>query len=213
MILQNRIVFRDGENLVIVLKECSREEAALVLQALDSLSLDGVPGWTQAPDADVKPVYDAPENIPVIPDEAPVPEDAVPEYEDPVFPDGKYCGMTISEVLGTHKDNGFAVLAHFLKKKTYPQMPIKEELVRYLVKRLEKYRDNPFEAIAGWDRNACRNFFAYFGEFLLSEKGKKVACEQTGMQDFKTFLEKGTDENLRALIARLIDSVYKKYGK
>lgn len=137
-IISNRVAFWDGDNFVIVTKNCTREQAAKMMSVLAACDL-GIE--EQAPDSYAEPADEMEETLPVIPDDVAeaiasvaqveaeeAPEEAVQE-EEMLFPSGKYAGMSPSEVLKRHGGKGFANLS-FIRSRLPQGHPMVDAIKR-----------------------------------------------------------------------------------
>ena len=197
MIVSNRVAFWDGDNFVIVTKNCTKEHAQRILDALNKADLMDT---QMAPAAEAEPLTEPEEIMPVIPDDL----FTDPEPGEIRFSSGKYAGLTPWEVLEQYKDKGYGNLS-FLAMKGIPEalkVEIRVAQDAYFKKRFEKSKD-PFKDVSSATMDFCKTFFLYFDN-VLSDEQKNSIAEQAGYIDFKTFLENASLEQLQSLIASII---------
>lgn len=199
-VVSNRIVFWDGDNFVVVSKNCSQEQALKIMQALASADL----GVEIVADAPVSPVKEPEEVMPVDPEQ----RDKPPVFDSPK----RYAGKTPVDVLGAEKDKGFANLL-FLRRKVHPQLrsAIEEALQEYFQRRFQGCTD-AFEYAGKLTEKQCDTFFKYFGG-VASEADQNVVREGHGSLNYEQAWKESNIEQKRALVAALIDKYAAKKEK
>ncbi len=230
----NRITFWDGDNFIIVTKKCTKDQAKRLLAAIAEADLGDVemaPPAALEPEPD-EPEYIPviPEELVVeeteektaaelIPDQTVqiTRPDNVVEFSDPgseekiLFSSTRYIGLSPEEVLEQEGDKGYANMAFLVKRaKTSPEKyPMDENLIRAIEKSNAVYFRNkfehmdPFEYAKGLGRAECQNFYRFFSA-VLSEDAESDVLKQSGYQDMKQFIDEGTGEQLKALVAVMI---------
>jgi len=197
MIISNRVAFWDGDNFVIVTKNCTKEHAQRILDALNKADLMDT---QMAPAAEAEPLMEQEEIMPVIPEDL----FTDPEPGEIRFSTGKYAGLTPWAVLEQYKDKGYGNLS-FLARKSIPDAlrnEIRAAQKAYFKKRFEKSKD-PFKDVSNATMEFCKTFFLYFDN-VLSDEQKKSIAEQAGYIDFNAFIESASLEQLQSLIASII---------
>lgn len=213
MIVSNRIAFWDGDNFVIVNKNCSKDQAIKMLQLLAASDL----GETeQAPDSYAEAVNEPADVMPLIPEDLPVSNDTVPVIyeasdESGIFriKGGRYDGLTPAEVIETAEDKSkaFGNLGYFRKK-----LIGKDDIATDAIgKAMDSYFRNtfghlkdPYKTVACLSEEKCENFLKYH-ICILSDEEMSNLLEQSGSLDFASFMKEASLEQKRSLTAAIIE--------
>ncbi len=173
MIVSNRTVFWDGDNFVVVTKNCTRAMAKRIMAAFAEADL----GETAVmEDAAVHPIREE-EELVALPDD--VAGDTMAEENDSsmprrvTIPSTRYAGMTAEEVLQKEGDKGFGNLSYLLDRVDDPGIKeeIKKELDKYFVRRFQLIG---MDEIKEFSLSECEQFFRIFGKCFTSEDAKRL---------------------------------------
>lgn len=204
-IVSNRVAFWDGDNFVIVSKNCTKEEAKKILMALAAADMDDIQETTPS---SAEPVEEPEEVIPVIPDvlQQELHEMSAPET---VFPSGKYKGLTPSQVLDQYGAAGFGNLSFLSPKIRQKDESFADEIDKCLH---ENFRaifntDDPKKYASALSEQEADDFLKYYGG-ILSEKDKADIAGQAGAASYDDLLKDAALKIKRGIIAVAI----RKYG-
>ena len=197
MILSNRVSFWDGDNFVVVNKNCSKEQALKMMQALSAADL----GLEEIAPALAKPVTEPAETLPEIPED-------VPET-DRVLDFGVYEGKTPEEVMenADSKGKAFANLTFYQalygkKGDTFMEHEIRGVLTKWFHILFGKMED-PYLSVAKWSEKKCETFFKLYGGILTTEE-KATLADQGRFSHFDQMMEESTFDQKKSLIAEII---------
>ena len=201
MIISNRVAFWDGENFVVVTKNCSKEQANKILKAMADADLNDV---EMAEESYAEPVIEEELAIPDISSAIDAPAEDVPAKKI-TLNNKKYHGMTPDEVLARDGYAGFANLAYIRdhSNDSATKTEIDRSLSAYFKNRFGRVKD-PYRSVTRYDMDQCKKFFLYFAGILPEEKQEELA-QKAGAIDFQIMLKEASLEELQSLIAAVIE--------
>jgi hypothetical protein len=212
MIVSNRTAFWDGDNFVIVNKNCSKEQAIKLLQILAAADLGET---AQAPDSYAEALDESEEKMPVLPNDDVSSSYVVQEmYEEEMkrefrIKGGRYDGLTPAEVIENAEDKSkaFGNLGYLrnklLGKDDVAATAIGNTMDDYFQQTFGKIKD-PYLSVAKLSEQKCDNFLKCYSCILSDEEMVKL-LEQSGSLDFDSFMKEASLEQKRSLTAAIIE--------
>lgn len=187
--------FWDGNDYVIVIKNCNREDTKnAICTVVSALAAE------ECPESCAVPIVEPQETMPSIP----VSDEPVPEFR---LNTKKYHGMTPMEALEQDKKKAYGNLAFRLSKTKDPveKEAIKKALDEYFKATFAPAKQDPYAFVQQkFTMENCQEFFLYFGS-ILTDAEKSSVADMAGMADFDTFLKTGTLTQLQSLLATVLE--------